>query len=176
MNPFNDLPFETDHSDERGYELFRDIIWRESELCANCFSQVRTIGPEQSIWVGASTMTINAWYDRTDLGSQEHTQWDHNTRFGTCYCLSCGADCNGGHADTPLEDMIPLVENIFRYTKTQTQHDLDGARFGREVRELKADPAAQSLETEIMAIAFSRALKHDRVSADSSAYVEAPAD
>lgn len=178
MLPFNTIPFETHRSDEHGYELFREAIWHNSEVCSNCFTQIRTIGPVTEMWLGTSTMRINAWYDRTESGSQEHTQWDYNKRFGTCYCLDCGADCSGSHHNTPLEGLIELVENIFRYTKTQTQYDIDGKEFGKEVRELKSIRDATGYETEIMAIAFSRALKRDRPSADtdSSRYVEAPAD
>ncbi|MDL5361366.1 hypothetical protein [Halalkalicoccus sp. NIPERK01] len=123
-------------------------------------------------------MTINEWYDRTEQGSQEHTTWDHNKRFGTCYCLTCGTDCNGGHRNKSLEELTPLVENIFRYIKRETAYDLDGKTFGRQVRELKQDPSAQGLETEVMALAFGRALVRDRarVRGETSNYAGATAD
>ncbi|RQG93766.1 hypothetical protein EA472_22730 [Natrarchaeobius oligotrophus] len=104
-------------------------------------------------------LEINEWYDRTENGSQEHTPWDHNRRFGTCYCLHCGTDCNGNHRNKSLEELKPLVKNIFRYVSYETDHELDGKRFGATVRELKQRRAAQGHETEVMAIAFARALK-----------------
>lgn len=172
MLPYRDIPFETQSSDKRGYELFREAIWRSRQVCNSCFSQVRDVGPEHTRMLDVSgprrlehgiplEMTINEWYQRTDNGSQEHSPGDYNLRFGTCYCLNCGTDCNGEHRNTSLEDMIPLVDSIFRYTKTETPHEINGSKFGREVRELKSIPDATGYETEIMAIAFGRAVEPD---------------
>jgi hypothetical protein len=106
-------------------------------------------------------MTINEWYERTEMGSQEHTTWDSNKRFGTCFCLNCGTDCNGNHRNKSLEELKPLAKNIFTYTKKHTPHDIDAKRFGREVKELKQERSAQGYETEVLALAFARALERD---------------
>lgn len=180
MLPFHEIPFETHPSDENGYELFRELVWHNSEVCNSCMTMVRTVGPviERQLETGGPrllehglplTMKINEWYKRTENGSQEHTTWDFNQRFGTCFCLNCGTDCNGNHRNKSLAELTPLVENIFRYTKRETPHEIDGKTFGREVKELKKDPDAQGSETEVMAIAFSRALKRDRPTANQRA-------
>ena len=172
MKPLRQLPVQTVPADEHGYELFRELVWYNGELCNSCFTMVRTIGPEMAKQLNTSkhrplehgmplTITINEWYQRTEEGSQEHTTWDNNKRFGTCFCEQCGTDCNGNHRNKSLSDLKPLVANIFRYVKKHTEHDLDGKAFGREVKDLKKEPGMQGHETEIMALAFSRALKRD---------------
>lgn len=161
MHPFNELPFATRPTDKRGYEVFRNEIWWNREVCNSCFSQVRNIGPVMERWMGASYMTLNEFYERTDNGSQEYTPFDVNRRYGTCFCTQCGSDCTGDHRNTSLEDLIPLVKNIFQYTKRELEHDLDAATFGKEVRELKSIRDATGYETEIMAIGFARALDDD---------------
>ena len=173
MKPLRQLPAKTVPADEHGYELFRELVWHNGEVCNSCFTQVRTIGPEMAKQLNTSkhrplehgmplTMYINEWYDRTENGSQEHTTWDHNKRFGTCYCLNCGTDCNGSHRNKSLSDLKPLVANIFRYVKKHTEYDLDGKAFGREVKNLKKEPGMQGHETEAMALAFARALETDQ--------------
>ena len=180
MQSFTDLPFETRPSDERGYDLFEELLWHSSEICNSCFTQVRSVGPEHRKQLEepgqkafeddppeALTLTINEWYERTEDGAQEHTTWDHNKRFGTCYCLNCGTDCNGNHRNKSLQELKPLAKNIFYYVTRQTDHDLDGKRFGAEIRELKQRRSAQGNETEIIAVAFARALERDRRATDT---------
>lgn len=161
MLQFEDIPFETHPSDRRGYELFVSEVWHSQQVCNGCFAWVRTIGPTLERWMGASYMTLNEWYERTESGSQEHTPFDHNTRFGTCFCMECGSDCTGDHAHTSLEGLIPYTENIFRYTKLELDVEIDGPALGREVRNLKTLPSGRSTgyETEVMGIAFARALE-----------------
>lgn len=173
MKRIENLPFETRRSDSRGYDLFEELVWHNSELCNSCFTQVRSIGPEHTKTLEEPPekcledsppveMTIYEWYKRTEDGTQEHTTWDHNRRFGTCYCRKCGSDCNGNHRNKSVEELKPLAKNIFVYVSNQTDHELDGKRFGREIRELKTLRSAQGHETEVVAIAFARALKRDR--------------
>lgn len=189
MKPFSTLPLETYPSDENGYKLFRERIWHNGEICNSCFTRVRSIGPEMERQLETSkdgsrrladgppiTIRINEWYERTTEGSQEHTTWDHNTRFGTCYCLNCGTDCNGNHRNKSLSELTPLVENIFRYVKEHTPQDIDGKAFGREVKQLKQQRSAQGHETEVMALAFARALADPRDEADDSGMAPATAD
>ncbi|WP_344222801.1 hypothetical protein, partial [Aeromicrobium tamlense] len=170
MQSFQSLPFETRLSDEHGYDLFEELVWHSSEVCNSCFSQVRSVGPEHSKQLEEPPekcledgdpvyMTINEWYERTENGAQEHTTWDHNERFGTCYCLECGTDCTGNHRNKSLQELKPLAKNIYRYVTRETEHDLDAKRFGAEVRELKQRRSAQGNETEVLGIAFARALE-----------------
>lgn len=177
MRKFKEIPFDTRESDRRGYQIFKDEVWHSGEVCNSCFSQVRTIGPEKSRMLEAPdekllehggpppVMKLNEWYERTENGSQEHTTWDHNRRFGTCYCRECGTDCNGNHRQKSLDQLKPLVKNIFRYISYETDHEIDGKQFGAEVRRLKKLRDAQGYETEVMAIAFARALERPRPSA-----------
>lgn len=181
MERFQDLPFDTSPADENGYTLFRELIWHGSETCNSCFSQVRTIGPEHKRMLEAPKekkladgdlpprITVHEWFERTENGSQEYTTWDSNRRFGTCFCLRCGTDCNGSHRNKSLEELKPLAARILYYVRHQTPHELDDRQFGREIRELKSQPAAQGYETEILAIAFGRALERNLTDATPSA-------
>lgn len=189
MKPLHKIPLETSPDDELGYQLFREVFWNSGEICNSCFSRVRSIGPEIKRQLETSddgfrrlkhgmplTITINEYYERTDDGSQEHTTWDNNKRFGTCFCLNCGTDCNGHHRNKSLEELKPLAKNIFFYTKRHTPHDIDHKRFGREIKELKSKRSAQGHETEVIALAFGRALEPDIPSGDATADAGADAD
>lgn len=178
MKSFSNIPFETHPSDERGYDLFSELLWYSREICNSCFTQVRSIGPEKQKMLETPdekcledgepvVMKINEWYERTEDGSQEHTTWDHNRRFGTCYCTNCGTDCNGNHRNKSLEELKPLAKNIFLYVKRETDHEIDGQRFGSEICQLKQLRSAQGNETEILAVAFARALERDRPTAEA---------
>jgi len=178
MKDFSDISFETRPSDERNYELFEDLIWHSSEVCNSCLAQVRSIGPakqkmletpdEKRLEHGEPvSITLHEWFERTENGLQEHTTWDTNRRFGTCYCLDCGTDCNGNHRNKSLEELKPLAKNIFLYVKRHTDHDIDGKAFGAEIRRLKGRRDAQGNETEVIAIAFARALDRDLPTADA---------
>lgn len=184
MKNLNEIPIETQQADERGYEMFNELLWGSSEVCNSCFSQVRTVGDEitrplethdeRPLEYGPPiSLTINAWYDRTEDGSQEHTTWDHNKRFGTCYCLKCGTDCNGNHRNKSIQELKPLMQNILRYVNTQTPHELDARRFAEEVVRLKRERSAQGHETEVLGLAFARAFTRSTDAEAASAQVAA---
>ena len=162
MQPFAEIPFPTEPTDKRGYEIFRTEIWHSRQVCNQCFSHIRNIGPEIEKWLGASYQTINAYYERTENGSQEFTPFDHNVRYGTCFCTECGSDCTGDHRNTAYQDIIPLVRNIYIYTQRHTDHSLDRSRLASEVSDLMSIENSTGRETEVMAIAFSRALETDQ--------------
>ncbi|MDQ2052857.1 hypothetical protein RBH26_20660 [Natronolimnohabitans sp. A-GB9] len=180
MRQFNAIPFDTRESDRRGYETFKEEIWRSSEVCNSCFSQVRSIGPEKHKMLSTPEekrlehggpppiLTLYEWYERTENGSQEHTPWDSNRRFGTCFCENCGTDCNGNHRNKSLEELKPLAANIYRYVSLKTDYELDPQRFGAVVRELKQLRSAQGNETEILAIAFARSLGQEKAIVDTA--------
>ena len=169
MLPFEDIPFPTQPQDRRGYEIFKSEIWYSKETCNQCFTHIRNIGPEIERWMGASYQTLNAFYERTEQGTQEFTTWDHNVRYGTCFCENCGSDCTGDHRNTAYSDLIPLVKNIFVYTKRCTDYDLDKSRLAREVSDLMSVENSTGYETEVMAIAFARALVENHARADQRA-------
>ena len=162
MQPFAEIPFETRPTDKRGYEIFKDTVWYNREVCSNCFAHVRNIGPEIEKWLGASYQTINEYYERTEQGSQEFTPFDYNTRYGTCFCTECGSDCTGDHRNTAYQDIIPLVKNIYVYVERNTDHSLDHSTLASEVKDLMALRDSTGYETEVMAIAFARALETDQ--------------
>lgn len=164
-------PFSSDlsKSEEQGVQAFRRWIWHNSELCNECMSRVRDIGPEVSRVLGRGgatqlvhadvEMRTNEWYERTELATQEHSPGDHNTRFGTCYCLECGGDLSANHRGKSLEELKPIAANIARYVREHTDLELDVRGFARELRTLKRRPEYQSWETEILAVAFARGLR-----------------
>lgn len=162
--------FDLSPTERRGVDTFKDRIWYNSEVCNSCFSQVRSVGPtvtkrlrepsEKLLENGEPLdLEMSEWYERTENGSQEYTTWDDNKRFGTCFCLDCGTDCTGNHRHKTVDELKPIAANIYEYITTQTPLDLDHKRFGREIRELKSVPEYQGFETEILAIAFARALE-----------------
>jgi len=163
-------PFQEFDYDEAGVQAFKEYFWYSSEVCNNCFSRIRSVGPTKKVQLGESgprnlregpplTMEISEWYERTELGSQEHTPFDTNKRFGTCFCMDCGHDCTGNHRDKTLLELKPLAMNIVAYARDHTPLSVDAERFAREIAQLKKETAYQSWETEILAVAFSRALE-----------------
>lgn len=162
--------FELTPTERNGVDTFKDYIWHSSEVCNSCFMQVRSVGPkvtkrlqepdEKLLENGTPVgMELNQWYERTDNASQEHTTWDNNKRFGTCFCLDCGTDCTGNHRHKTIDELKPLAANIYEYVILKTPLELNHTEFGKSIRELKEVPEYQGYETEILAIAFARALE-----------------
>lgn len=170
---FSDSPFQLDASDECGVKIFRELLWQNSEVCNNCFAQVRDIGPEYSnilrrtgdakLDVPDLELTTNEWYERTESGSQEHSTFDNNRRHGQCYCLECGSDLSADHRDRPLDELRELAQSIVAYISRETAHDIDAERFLDELETLKRTPENQSWETEILAVSFARGLQSQHV-------------
>lgn len=166
-----DSPFELSDDDRHGVETFEDYFWHSSEVCNNCFQQVRSVGEKITRPLNESKdsrhlkdgppleLEINTYYERTDRGSQEHTTWDDNKRFGTCFCLDCGADCTANHGGKSLMELKPLAANIARYTRRHTPLSLDAEAFAGELIDLKRTPKYQDYETEMLALAFARGVE-----------------
>ncbi len=162
-------PFDLGGAEERGVRVFETAIWQNSELCNECFTRVRDIGPEYSsvlrrtgdarLEVPDLELTTNEWFERTPDGRQEHAPGDANRRFGTCWCLNCGGDLSADHRDKPLDALLSLVEPLVAYVDEHTDHDLDRQEFEDELTELKRTPEFQSWETEMLAVAFARAVR-----------------
>lgn len=139
-------------------ELFWDYIWTNSELCCNCFTKVRDIGPEISRPADSQTYYLNLWYERTEQGSQEYAPGDENKRYGQCYCRSCGWDLTANHRNKSLEDLIELAHGICVYTNSDTPISVDRRTFARVVGRLKQHRNKQGCETEILAVGFARSI------------------
>jgi hypothetical protein len=166
---FSDSPFQLDKSEQRGVDLFRELLWQNAEVCNNCFTQVRDIGPEYSnilrrtggacLDVPDMELTTNEWYERTESASQEHSTFDENRRHGQCYCMECGADLSANHRGRSLDELREIARSAVVYITEETPQEIDGADFVSEVEKLKREPENQSWETEILAVAFARSLQ-----------------
>jgi hypothetical protein len=172
--------------------VFTEELWRNQEICNNCFSQIRTIGPtaEKQLEQSGShqlrhgdplTVEITAWHDRVDdKASQEHTPWDEqrgtvgNRRFGTCFCLECGSGDGREDQTVSLDDLVEQSKRIVRYLKTQTRYSVDGGTFGQTLSRLKRERDNQGYSTEILAVATATALESTTPNIDQ--YTQAPAD
>lgn len=155
---------------------FEEYIWYNSELCNNCFTVVRDVGPEVARSAESQTYYINAWYERTDQGSQEHCRGDYNRRHGTCYCLDCGSDLSADHRNCPLEELMSLAIRINAYTRDHTPLSVDHRRFAREVSRMKSHRDKTGYETEILAVAFARSITQRAPAAGDSSTHSVSAD
>jgi hypothetical protein len=156
----NPQRFQLTTSEKKGIDYFREYLWRNPEICTHCFTRIREI-EEQKIKRGKNKHIEDVFehHERTKQASNEHTQWDHNLRYGTTFCLECGSDCTPSHRDLGLNQLKPIAKRIYLYTTEETPLTLDHRRFGREIRDMKRDPSKQGKESQILAVAFSRALR-----------------
>lgn len=151
--------FDLDRADKNGVAAFKRYIWTNSEVCSHCFSRVRAIGDITEIHTDLHTHEVAAYYERTDAGSQEHTPFDTNKRYGTCFCTECGADTQPHHQDLPWERMREYAITLYEYTQTHTPLSLDREAFARELARLRLDVRETSgRESQVFAVAFARAL------------------
>lgn len=168
----NSLPFLTMHIDQDRFGLtdtenaridtFEDYIWYNSEVCNHCFSRVRDIevNPSAARLSGTSLKNHPAtFYERTEIGSQEHHDWDYNQRFGTCFCLDCGGDLTAAHLNLGIEQLLDYAENLCRYVRDETPLQIDPNRFARELGEYKRTPRLQGRDSQMFAAAFARSLQ-----------------
>lgn len=141
-------------------DYFKDYLWYNSEVCNNCLTRVRDIGPEIARSAEGQTFYINEWYERTEWGSQEFAPGDDNRRHGQCYCLDCGRDLSADHRNTDLESLLEIAVNCYGYIYHHTPLDVNKTRFTNEIVRLKKDPDKTGYETEILAVAFARSVEH----------------
>lgn len=153
--------FDVDTTTERRIAEFRDLFWRSSELCSDCFQRIRHIGQEIVVNTDLHRHRTHAYYERSEHSRAEWSSWDRPTdRYGTTYCDDCGS-ASGGRWQTTrsLEELKPAARNILDYTKRETNYDLDGAAFGAALRDLKTGPDArdrQGRDVECLAVAWAR--------------------
>lgn len=154
--------FNLTETEKARVKTFENEIWYNSECCNNCFSRVREIerNPAEERLSSTSLKNIPAdFYERTELGAQEHCGWDYNPRYGTCFCLACGGDLSASHRDLPREKMKEYGKNLARYAKDHTALSFDTYRFFRELLRLKGRRDTQGKETQMFAVAFARAIQ-----------------
>jgi len=149
-------------------QVFKDHIWQNSELCNNCFQQIRTIGPvrEKRLEVSGTRLLhhgrpmlveFHEWHERTEHGTQEHTPWDSD-RYGTCFCLECGSDGTATGETLPLATLVTYGKRIVRYLNTRTHHRVSGERFGKVLKLLASIDDNSGYDTEKLAVATVAAL------------------
>lgn len=170
-------PITTTESDQHGIGLFNELLWTNAELCSHCFTQVRDIGPEYSkllkrtgdcrLDLADLDIRVNLWYERTDQGSQEHSPFDSNKRFGTCFCQQCGGDLSASDEDLSLAQLLDIAERIARYVNEETAATVDFGRFTDEIQDLKSKREHQGWDTEILAVSFARSLQSDQTRSDA---------
>jgi len=154
--------FDLTVSDNAGIQAFKKHIWFNSELCSHCFSRVRSVGDTVSVRMSVHSHEMNKYYERTELGSQEHTPFDDNKRYGTCFCENCGRDLKPNHKDLSWKRMREFAVNLFEYTRDETSLNLNRENFAKELAHLRLDRRdTAGKESQIFAVAFSRALETD---------------
>ena len=158
----NSARFNLTPTERARVQTFKDEVWYNSELCNHCFSRVREIEANPA----AKRLSENSlknhpedFYERTELGTQEHTDWDYNRRFGTCFCLECGGDLTASHHQLDRETMKTFAKNLARYVAEHTALQFDAHRFFTELLRLKDRRDTQGKESQMFAVAFARAIQ-----------------
>jgi len=157
--------FDLSQSDKRGIGAFTEYLWHNGEICNECFARVRAIGDEQIVHGDVHRHQINAYYERTEDGSQEHTPFESPAdRYGTCFCEDCGAASETGlsDSDSSLDELGEYITRIGRYFIAETPHSVDGTELARVMRRLKQVPENGGYDTEILAVATAHALEPAR--------------
>lgn len=155
---------------KRRVEDFNELIWYSSEVCNDCFQHVRSVGPEVTKTLqdpdekllehGApARLVVNQWYERTDHGTQEHTPWDSNKRFGTTFCRDCGSDTSAWNDSLSKDEMKSRARNLYVYFEEHTEYELEYKTLYRSVLELKSNPDNTGYDSEIFAVSVARALE-----------------
>lgn len=154
--PNNHTPLNTD--DPR-VDTWYAWAWANPELCNNCFTQVRDIGDKRRVARSDWFMEINAFYERTERGSQEHDPYTSAAnRFGQCYCLECGSDLSAQDNDLSIPRMLDRLGTLADYIDQRSPLDFDRDIAERTIRDLKAVHDNGGYDTEIFCVAFCRAV------------------
>lgn len=166
-------PFDLEKLDEGGIGAFKDYLWYSPEICNGCYSRVRSVGPKRKKMLEEpdekllhhydanppQTMEIHEWYRRTELGRQEYSSFDTNKRFGTCYCTNCGSNCTAFDEIPSKDELKEMAERIAEYCNQNTPLSVDVESIVQETDDLKSIPETDGWDTEILVVAFSRALR-----------------
>jgi hypothetical protein len=153
--------FDLTQATDRKVATFKDVFWRNTELCSNCFQRIRHVGDEVVRHTDIHRHVTNAYYERSEHSDAEWSAWDAPTdRYGTTYCEDCGgASGHRWQSTRSLAELKPVARNILDYTLRETAYDLDGAALGAALRDLKTGPDArdrQGRDVECLAVAWAR--------------------
>ena len=162
-------PFDLTTAEQRRLQQFKDLVWYSSEVCNECFTRVREVerNPAQERLADTSVHNLPAeFHERTEHARAEWCGWDNTDRFGTTFCLECGSDLSAQSRTRSLDELKEPARNLVEYTMRHTDLDIAGRAMGRELRRLKSKQDLQGLDTEILAVAWVRAI--DRPSIRSS--------
>lgn len=145
---------------------FREYFWFNSEICNECFAQIRHIGDEITVTTALHRHRINAYYERSEHAVAERAGGGVPTeRYATTFCRECGAESGTRWSDTrPLRALEGPAKRIAVYTIDETPLAIDCGRFGRELQALKTGPDArdrQGRDLQCLAVAWSRAVSAD---------------
>lgn len=165
--------FDLSQRTELRLEDFRELVWYNSELCNECFTRVRSIGPERPITPESSRTThnVNEWYERTEHSTQEHTGFEPpSERYGATFCKSCGAEAGTRWSDTrPLDVLRPQLVRLLRYTHDHTPLTVAPKQADAELQALKTGSEArdrQGRDLQCIAVAWARAITSAPTSSD----------
>lgn len=150
------FPDGVERPSRRRVAVFRKHILENAEVCDRCFARIRSIGETRLKRTDVHRHYVHDHYERTDDGVQEHDPFhDASDRYGSCYCLRCGAASSTGLADRDrsLAELQALAKNILAYLNCHTPYRADGGRMGRTLARLKREPDNGGLDTEILAVA-----------------------
>ena len=158
----NSTRFNLTDTEQARLRTFEREVWYNSELCNHCFARVREIeaNPAAARLSKTSLKNIPAdFYERTEQGTQEHCGWDHNRRFGTCFCLECGGDLTASHRDLSREKMKTYAKNLAHYVADHSALQFDPQRFFAELLHQKNRRDTQGRESQMFAVAFVRSIR-----------------
>ena len=138
---------------QRRVAIIKKAILHSSEVCDGCFSRVRIIGDIVEIRTGEHIHERATVYERTDLGSQEHSPFETAAdRYGTCFCEGCGSavDDGLGRGNRSKEELTGMLRNAAEHILRHSDHDLSGERAGRTLNRLVAEPDNTGYDTELL--------------------------
>lgn len=156
------FPDGVEQPSRRRISVFRDQILENSEICDNCFQQIRAIGDVQTKTSDLFEHELNTYYERTEHGSQEYTPFQlPSDRYGACYCQECGSAANqsSGADILSVEEMTERLKNIYRYMRLRTEYDVNPEAMGQTLGALKRQRENQGRDAEIFAVATARAIQ-----------------
>lgn len=167
----SNLTYPDGYAEPESIDTFETWVWFNSEVCNNCFEQIRHVGDEIVIENRAWTLYINEYYERTEQGSQEYAPGvpPASERFGQCFCLNCGSDTAAENHTLSTDVMIRRAKRLVRYLMDETPVTVDGSVVGQTIRDLKAVWSNQGYDSEIFAVAFTLGIRSPPGSTDNQA-------
>lgn len=149
-----------DQPSEPRVKQYRRLIWENSEVCNNCFRQIRDVGDVVEKRTKFFVHETYTHYQRTGAGSQEYAPHvpAASERYGQCFCLDCGADTRASDDELSIEAMTDRAVNLVRYLNYETDEWASGRVMARTIKRLKGVPSNQGYDTEIFCVATIEAI------------------